>query len=262
MSKNKTTVLNNINKKLNYFLYSKWVFIVIVFFICLITIFSIFDFFLNNGSIKDETFEDWKQSGNVWVIYFWFFLSFVSSICGISGDIFLHRNNKKCFYFYFTFVFSYTLSCIVLSLWFETIEEIIMFFIIIKGYLNWGRKNSDEEIKKQKWIWTFVILFFVLIFTFLLGKGIKVWLDGTEYQDNGAYLDALIALSFLTGWALVTKKYIQCYLFYVISAAAALTLSIEYHIWIYVVDDIFYLSLYYLGIYNWIQIYNSKKLKT
>ncbi|BDV02524.1 MAG: hypothetical protein HPAVJP_4130 [Candidatus Hepatoplasma vulgare] len=258
MSQNKVTILNKINKKLNYFLYSKWIFMIVVFFISLATIFSVYSFFFNEGVIRDETFKDWKQKDQTWIIYFWFVLCVSSSLSGIFGDIFLHRNNKKCFIFYFIFIFTYILSCIILSLWFETMEQIIMFFIVSKAYLNWGRKEKDEEIKKQKWLWTLVILIFVVIFTFLLGKGIKVWLDGTDYQDNAAYLDAFVSLSFLTGWALITKKYLQSYLFYVLSAASALTLAIEYHIWIYVVSDIFYLSFFYLGIYNWTQIYKSK----
>lgn len=247
-----------INQKAIIFLYSKIIIMIVFLIISFIFIFSIYQFFFNNGQIKDKNFDAWKMEGNAWVIYFWFILSFISSLTGILGDIFLHRDNKKCFFFYFSFIFTYFLSCIILFLWFEALEQIIVFFLVLFAYLSWGKeKKIDKKIAFANWYLVFFLLVFLFSFTFIFAKLIKVLLDDTNFADEAAYLDAFITLSFLIGWFLLIKKNIQAYLFYLLSTIGAIFLAIDYHTWIYLFSNFFYLFLYFLGINNW--IYLAKK---
>lgn len=261
MEETKVRLSEKINQKAILFLYSKIIILIVFFVISIVFLLSFYQFFFKEGIIKDKTFTDWKENGEAWIIYFWFSLSFISSFVGILGDIFLHRNNKKCFIFYFIFIFSYFLSCIILFLWFEAIEQIIVFFLVLFAYFNWGKKSEEnKKIASANKYLIFILIFCLILFTFLFATIIKYLLDDTNFSDQAAYLDAFVTLSFLIGWTLLIKKYIEAYIFYVLSTIAAIILSIDYHTWIYLSSNFFYLFLYFLGVNNWFSIRAKDKI--
>lgn len=261
MEETKIRLSEKINQKAILFLYSKLIILIIFLVISVVFLLSFYQFFFSEGIIKGKNFVEWKENGSEWIIYFWFGLSFISAFVGILGDIFLHRNNKRCFIFYFIFIFSYFLSCLILFLWFEAIEQIIVFFLVLFAYLNWGKKNNEKEkiSSANKYLIIF-LLFFLILFTFIFGALIKYLLDDTNFADQGAYLDAFVTLSFLIGWFLLIKKYIEAYFFYFLSTVAAIILSIDYHTWIYLFSNFFYIFLYFLGINNWFSIQKKNQL--
>lgn len=261
MEETKIKLRQKINQKAILFLYSKIIIFLVFFVISIVFLFSFYQFFFSEGTIKDKNFAEWKEDGNQWIIYFWFILSFVSALVGILGDLFLHRNNKKCFIFYFIFVFSYFSSCIILFLWFEAIEQIIVFFLVLLAYLNWGKKNNEsKKITSANKYLILVLILALILFTFIFAFLIKSLLDDTDFADQAAYLDAFVTLSFLIGWFLLIKKYIEAYLFYILSTIAAIILSIDYHTWVYLFSNLFYLFLYFLGVNNWFSIQEKNQL--
>ncbi|BDV03602.1 MAG: hypothetical protein HPPSJP_3230 [Candidatus Hepatoplasma scabrum] len=255
MNQTEIKLIEKINQKAITILYAKELAMIVFFVISAVFIFSIYQFFFNNGTIKGKEYLEWKEEGDALIIYFWFILSFISSLVGIFGDLFLHRNSKKCFIFYFTFIISYFLSCLILFLWFEAIEQIIVFVLVFFAYLNWGKKESNKKINSIKKRFFVLILLFLLIFTFIFASLIKFLLDDTEYADSAAFLDAFITISFLIGWFLLINKSIEAYIFYLFSTIAAIILSIQYHTWVYLFSNLWYFFLYFLGILNWFQIW-------
>ena len=83
-----------------------------------------------------------------------------------------------------------------------------------------------------------------------------------NHQDPYPYLDSLIAVTFISGWILMIKKYIQAYIIYFICTIATIILCMffiindnYYFYLIYLVTNLFYLGFYIIGSSNWIQIY-------
>ncbi len=251
--------LNNYTRKL---LYSRYIVIFVICFITFVTILSFIPFFFMESPIADKTLNDWQGENRAWIMYSWFGIALFSSIVGILGDVFIHRNNKLCFIFYFIFIFIYFLNGVILHLWYETFQQFLVLGIVIVACLNWGKESEGTltPIRKQNHFYLFLVIVIVLILTFILGITMNKILGESVFADPASYLDAFILLTFIGGWLLMTKKYLSAYLLYFLCTIATLVLYIEFNAWIYVATNIIYIGLYIIGFSNWIQLYYEQKI--
>ncbi len=267
----KTSIVYESSKEMNKYtrklLYSKYIIAFVISFITLVTIFSFIPFFFRGTEINDKSLSDWQENGRAWIIYSWFGIALLSSIVGILGDVFIHRNNKLCFVFYFIFISVYFLNGIILHLWYDTIQQFLILGIVIVACKNWGKesKNTLAPIRKQKHFYLFITLIVLLVLTFIFGMLMSMWLGKTTFADPKPYIDAFTTLTFIGAWILMTRKYLSAYLLYFLCTIATLIIYIELNAWIYVATNIIYIGLYIIGFSNWIQIYyeqNSLLTKT
>ncbi len=249
----KTT--KKINDSTKNFLYSKK--IIILVFIFLFTT-SLIPFIL---SLLNE------KVG--WDFYLLSVVAFVSSLGGLYGDIFIHRNDKRCFYFYFFYIFIYLINVVFNRLWYETIEQIIILILVTVSYFNWGKPKKEDKINTMTWKLFFVYSLIFFIISILLGSLMMFYLNGFlgDNKDPYPFLDAFTAVTFIGGWVLMSKKYIHAYIIYIISNVFIIILSIlfiidgSYYYLIYLITNLFYLGLYVIGSSNWTQIYYEENKK-
>ncbi|NOQ50507.1 MAG: hypothetical protein GQ557_02480 [Mycoplasmataceae bacterium] len=250
-------ITKKVNNKTKHLLYSKQLIIFVTIIITIVTIISFWSFYFNQGTISGHSYQDLKDSNWAWVSYFWFSVAIMSSFFGIVGDVYLHRNDKKCFFFYFGYIFVFVFYAMILFLWYDLIQELLVLVLVLMAYKNWGHQEKSDPVPIKVQSSKMMITYWVLIIGLSLFFGwiMILILGDTSFADPKPFLDAFTTLTFFAGWILMVKKYLNAYLVYAVGTIASLVINLTIHSWIHFSTDIIYIALYFIGFNNWIQIY-------
>lgn len=253
----------------------------IVFVICIVTLSTILSVYYGALDYDESIFDASYWSAGVIAMTS---LTFIAAISGIMGDLMMDRTSKVALPFYFAYIIIYGVQCYFWSLYYEMIQQAVVFILVFISLLNWGRKNASEEDTKIKFLnrWDFYLLCIGLIgTTIILGSlmwwVINPWIDNASVYDadgwldygltpwwawRGAdpypFLDAYAFVSFLGAWILFTKRYQNAYWvmlasiigYFFIYGLMAFQQGISSYV-VYFATNFFYLFLNQTGMSNW-----------
>lgn len=269
-------------------LFSKLFVISTILFISTITLMVLLISSLNNGY---NIFDHSTYGSSYGILTALFALTYISSISGVMGDLYMDRLSKVAMPFYLLYILTYSIQCWYWALYYELLQQAIVLFFVIKTFITWnGVKYTNEPVKMLSKKNMYITLIIIIVVTIILGS-IMNWVinpliensiiivDGSIDSsltpwwairgiDPLPFLDALVVLSFLISWYLFSKKYLNAYwvmlisiIVYFIIYAIFIFAYGQHNYIIYFITNFFYLFLNQTGMCNWTNefINNVKK---
>ncbi len=273
-----TSVVSKNTRKL---LYSKLFIVFVILVISTTVLITAFVPLFGGTPINDE----WTNAMRLMLL-----ITYIVAVSGILGDLMMDRASKVALPLYITYIILYGFQCYVWALYYEMLQQALVFILVVISLLNWGRKNNhNDDIQYLKFNYFIIVLLILLIITVLLGSimewiinpwiGDNIILDingNIDYENTGKlfwrgvdpypFLDAFVFVIFIGAWILFTKRYYNAFWlmficiigYFFVYGLMAIEQGINSY-WVYLVTNVFYLFLNQTGMSNWTVIYNQAR---
>jgi nicotinamide mononucleotide transporter len=164
-------------------------------------------------------------------------------ICSIIGQV--------CFFFLFWNN----------SLYANAILQIYFTYICIVAIFYWRKTDKNEGkglrwlTNKQRLIWSIITIISIFVIDFIVRQILPV-----EKQSANLFLDITVTVLSILGVNLLSFKYIESWLVWIISDIVCVFLFGFSGIYLVAIESLIFTGTAIYGFINWIKIYNLKKV--
>ncbi len=215
-------------------------------------------------------------------------VTFIVAVSGIMGDLMMDRGSKTALWFYFIYIVLYGTQCYFWALYYEMLQQMIVFVLVLFTLINWKVNKGGEQDTEIKYLPLDKFLYIlggIIVIAIALGlimdlvinpwigdnyvSGPDGWPDyeltpwwALRGEDPYPYIDAFALVTFLGAWSLFTRRYYNAYwlmlicilTYFVVYGLMAFQQGVPSYI-VYFITNFFYLFLNQTGMSNWTVMY-------
>jgi nicotinamide mononucleotide transporter len=170
---------------------------------------------------------------------------------GFGYIIFAIKENRICWILGF---FSSAIFCVIFftsSIYMQSTLQVFYCLMSVYGWINWGQGNASVKITAIKLRQHFYAIFFIFMMVYIFS-----WVF-TKLSYEYIFLDLCIAMIALCATYLTSKKFLQCWDYWLVVDALTIYLLVSKDLHISALLYVIYFVMSLVGRYQWINKMNA-----
>ena len=190
-------------------------------------------------------------------------LEVLAVLTSVAYLVLAARENIWCWFFAMVSVVCYTIMLFDANLYAETALQGYYGFMAVYGFYQWRNSSSEETALDQPKeenapILTMSLkLHWIVLISILVGTALTGYLLSAYTDASIPYLDAFTSVGALFTTWLVTKKYIENWLYWIVVDGAGVYLYFTKEFYLTALLFVAYVIIVIFGFFNWKQKLNS-----